>query len=194
MFLTVKQAEERLNSEKNLASRFNKNNDNNNDNFGRAIKQPIETYENSQVVSISEKTIHLPGKIGINLSEEIRTQIAIRARAGESQPSLAREFGVTQANISSIERGNTKGINEDQVKKTIDSARDLALERLMQSLGLLTEDKLSGCSAKDLSVIASNMGRVVEKINPKTEQPDNINFIIYAPELKQEKSYKTIEI
>jgi hypothetical protein len=64
----------------------------------------------------------------------------------------------------------------------------------MASLGLLTDDKLTGCSAKDLSTIASNMGRVVEKIQDKVETPDNINFIIYSPELKQERAFKTIEV
>lgn len=186
MFLTNEQAEVRLNSEKNLANRFARGND-------KKVPEKVTEITQAEVI-ITEKVIHLPGKNGINLSEEVRTEIATRARLGESQTNLASEFNITQANVSSIERGRTKGIDEVKVEETTNRARDLALERLMQSLGLLTEDKLSGCSAKDLSVIASNMGRVVEKINPKTVQADNINFIIYAPELKQERAYETVEI
>ena len=173
MFLTKEQAEKRLSSENNLANRFN-----------------------SSQVEITEKVIQLPGKKpgSINLEKEVRNEIAIRARLGETQVSLAKEFKVITPTVSSIERGKVKGIDEDKVEKAINEVRDRALDRLMHSLGLITDDKLSGCSAKDLSVIASNMGRVVEKVTPKTEGPDNINFIIYSPELKKEQAFDVVEI
>jgi len=81
-----------------------------------------------------------------------------------------------------------------KIEQTIVEVKDRALDRLMHTLGLLTDDKLSGCSAKDLSVIASNMGRVVERTSPKEERPDGLTFIIYAPELKQERAYDVVEI
>lgn len=179
MFLNNTQVEERLKSEKNLAN---------------ASWLPCNAKSPETQVTITEKTIHSPGKNGVNLSKEERTEIAIQSRLGESQVAIARDHGITQANVSSIERGKTKGIDEKKVEGVISSVKDRALDRLMTSLGLLSDDKLSGCSAKDLSVIASNMGRVVEKITPKETAPDNINFIIYSPELKQERAYDVIEI
>lgn len=194
MFLTNKQAEERLNSEKNLANRFGKKDSFNSFNTRELVNQE-DSVKESNIISIEERTILSAGKNRINLSEEERTNIAIESRAGLStQVEIARAAGLNNMTVQNIHSGKTKGIDEERVKKTLDSVRDTALERLMSSLGLLTDDKLSGCSAKDLSVIASNMGRVVEKIQPKETQPDNINFIIYAPELKQEKYYETVEI
>lgn len=171
MFLTDEQAKERLNSEKNLANRFSSN----------------------RQVTIEEREILRPGKNRENLKEEVRDEIATRARLGEKGTSLAKEFGVTQGEVSAIKTGKVP-IDEEKVGKTISEVRDRALDRLMSSLGLLTDDKLSGCSAKDLSVIASNMGRVVEKTFPRSEGSDKINLIIYAPELRQEKSYNVIEV
>lgn len=173
MFLTEKQAEERLASGKNLAN---------------------AEFLKSQSVSVTEKKLILPGKNRINLKIEERNEIAARARTGESASSIAREKGITVATVTNIANGKTKGVDEEKIEKIIGEARDRALDRLMASLGLITDDKLSGCSAKDLSVIASNMGRVVEKIRDKVEQPDNINFIIYAPELKQERAYDSVEV
>jgi predicted transcriptional regulator len=173
MLLTEEQANERLNSEKNLANRFSRSDE------GR----------------IEERVINRPGKeqgLG-NLSPEAKNEIAIRSRLGESQVALANEFGVTQPTVSYIERGKTK-TDEEKVESAINQVRDKALERLMHSLGLITDDKLSGCSAKDLSTIASNMSRVVEKTIPRAEVDNKINLVIYAPELRQEKSFKTIEI
>ncbi len=182
MFLDEQSARARLESDKNLANRF------------RA--SGFSVVENKPEIKLIEKEIKLPGNIEKrgNLSKAERTEIAIRSRTGENQLHIAREFGITQANVGVIERGKAKGIDEDKVQRIINNVKDRALDRLMASLGLLDDDKLSGCSAKDLSIIASNMGRVVEKVTPKTEAPDNINFIIYSPELKQEKAYDVVEI
>jgi len=193
MFLNDEQARARLESDKNLANRFRSS--------GFSVEEKPRLRVNSleetvELPKITEVPIKLPGNIEKrgNLSRDERNVIAIRARTGETQSSLAREFGITQANVGVIERGKAKGIDEAKVEQVINQVKDRALDRLMASLGLLDDDKLSGCSAKDLSIIASNMGRVVEKVTPKTEAPDNINFIIYSPELKQEKAYDVVEI
>ena len=145
--------------------------------------------------TITEKVITLSGKNRINLTRDERTNIAISARTGtQTQTELARANNLQLLTVHNIASGKTKGIDEERVKQVTNAVRDLALERLMASLGLLTDDKLTGCSAKDLSTIASNMGRVVEKIQDKAEQPDNINFIIYSPELKQERAFNVIEV
>jgi hypothetical protein len=185
MFLTEEQVEKRLNSEKNLARAT----------FITRQESRVTPEVTETQVQITEKSIPLPGKNRINLTKDERTEIAIETRSGSvSQVEAARAHGVEVLTVQNIHKGKTKGIDENKVEEVLDSVRDRALNRLMQSLGLLTDDKLSGCSAKDLSVIASNMGRVVEKITPKTETPDNINFIIYSPELKQERAYERVEI
>lgn len=207
MFLNAKQAERRLKSEKNLARaaflpHIAKNPEG-------ALETALETIQEIQGIEIqetfideceqistqiTEKIIPLSGKNRVNLTREERTEIAIEARLGKSQTEIARERSINNLTVHNIAHGKTKGIDEDKVESAINEVKDLALQRLMTSLGLLTDDKLSGCSAKDLSVIASNMGRVVEKVSPKVEQPDNINFVIYAPELKQERAFETVEI
>lgn len=174
MFLNNTQAEERLKSSSNLAN--------------------AEWLPKKPEVQIIEKVISLPGKNRVNLTKDERTEIAIETRTGEKQTVVARDRGLTQLAVHNITHGKVKGIDEKKVEETINEVKDRALSRLMTSLGLLTDDKLSGCSAKDLSVIASNMGRVVEKISPKETQPDNINFIIYSPELKQERAFEVVEI
>ena len=213
MFLTNEQANARLNSEKNLALRFGKSeqlNPRSQEVPARAIdpdaREAIDAREDAkdpeslsglpQVThTITEKVIPLNGKNRINLTRDERTEIAIQTRTGaSSQTVVAQEHNINLLTVNNIHQGKTKGIDEARVKEVTDSVRDHALDRLMASLGLLTDDKLSGCSAKDLSVIASNMGRVFDKIRDKVETPDNINFIIYSTELKQERAYDVIDI
>lgn len=189
MFISEEQATRRLNHESNLANLLR-----------RAPQVPTEEQTETQneafIPEIVEETINAPGRtVGKkSLTPDTLTEIAIRARLGERQQTLANEYGITQEHVSQIKNGKAKSVNEESVGVAIKEVRDIALERLMKSLNLLTDDKLSGCSAKDLSVIASNMGRVVEKTLPKSELADQINLVIYAPEMRQEKAYPVIEI
>lgn len=201
MFLTDSQAEKRLSSEKNLAratflrSDSNQTRAKNPEEITESVTESVPISGEVLTGTVTEKVISLNGKNRINLTREERNEIAIETRTGlHSQTESAKNHNLNLITVHNITQGKTKGIDEDKVNQVISSVRDRALDRLMHSLGLLTDDKLSGCSAKDLSLIASNMGRVVEKIQNKVEQPDNINFIIYAPELKQERSFETIEI
>lgn len=185
MFLTEEQLDARLKSESNLANRFSRP-----DSSG-STQQPQEEVKVPEVI---EKQIPHIGRTTISIPIPVRTEIAIRARLGERQETLAQEFGTCQENVSNIKNGKIQGVNEAEVSETISKVRDKALDRLMTSLGLLTDDKLSGCSAKDLSVIASNMGRVVEKTLPKSEAPDRVMLVVYTPEIKPEKNYNSVEV
>lgn len=173
MYISEDSARARLESENNLANRF-----------GNRNAPP----------QVQEEALKQPGKDRSNLTVEERTEIATRARLGENQEELGKEFGVTQENVSQIKNGKVKGVDEDKVNAEIAKVRDKALDRLMTSLGLITDDKLSGCNARDLSTIAANMGRVVEKTMPKVESNDRVNIIIYSPEIKDERTFKTLEI
>lgn len=170
MFITKEQAKERLENPENLANRFN----------------------------IEERIIKLPGKkLGSkNLSIEERTDIAIETRLGEKTEIVAQNHEVREITAAKIKSGarDSGEIDEKRVTETISQVRDKALDRLMHSLGLLDNDKLSGCNAKDLSIIAANMGRVVEKTAPKEQQGAQVNVIIYSPELRKEASFEKIEI
>lgn len=172
MFLNEEQANARLNNERNLANRFRVN----------------------EQTNIVEEVIKRPGKNRTNLTVEERTEIAIRTNLGELGTAIAEEKGITPQVVSHIKNGRIQGVDTQAVDKAVAEVRDKALDRLMASLDLISNDKLSGCSAKDLSLIAANMGRVVDKTIPKSDSPDKIQLVIYTPELRQEKSFESVEV
>lgn len=165
MEISQKQAEERLNNPENLASRF----------------------------SVIEIPIMRPGKNRPNLTPAQREEIAIRSRTGEKQTDLAKEFGITQGNVSHIERGKTE-IDETTVTPAVQSIQDKALNRLMSTLGLLDDDRLSGCNAKDLSVIAGNMAKVVALTTAKEKSDNHTTVIVYSPETRGEHTFRTASV
>jgi predicted transcriptional regulator len=130
----------------------------------------------------------------VNLSVEERTEIAIAARGGENQTVIAERHGVTQAEVSYIEKGKIQGTDEEAVESELETVRRRAVGRLLASLGLLTDDKISGASAKEISVIAANMGRVVQNTMPQQNNQAGINLIVYAPTLRAESGFKVHEV
>ena len=174
MHITEKQALERLNSPNNLANRF--------------------ARVDNQIVQVEERVIHSPGKNRVNLDENTRTEIAIQARLGMNQNDIARDFGVTQGEVSQIKNNKVQGVDERAVERSLNEVRDQAVLKLMESLGLITSDKLSALGAQALSIVAANMSKVVEKTMPNKDNKNNINLIIYTPEMRSERGFDFVEI
>ena len=80
------------------------------------------------------------------------------------------------------------------INRTTEKIRDLALEKLMASLGIIDDETLSSCSAKDASTVARNLAGVVEKLSPKDAVASGATLIIYAPQPREEKHYQTIDV
>lgn len=207
MFLTEEQAKARLNSGRNLANLFSlektseaQEDARDQNSPDRAQPRPFEPPEVSKIekaetrtFTVEEHILSLSGKNRTNLSRETRNEIALRARLGEKTSALAAEFQITQGNVSHIKTGRTHGIDEKEIVESLSEVRDKALDRLMVSLGLITDEKLAKCNAKELSVVAANMGKVVEKTIPR-DSVDRINLVIYTPELKQERAFDVVDI
>lgn len=113
---------------------------------------------------------------------------------GETQAEVAKEFGVAQQTISSNFRGfDLSKDSSRRIDSRRQSAQSTALDKLMDTLGLLTVDKMKNCKATDLSSIASNMSKVVDKMDKREGNTNNI-LIIHAPKMKDEKEFETISI
>jgi hypothetical protein len=179
MLLTTEEAEARLSSSSNIATRFSCN-----------PEIQMGPIQEAQVISMPKKGREF-GKS--NMPTFLRTQIAVLSHF-ENQKDVAKEFSTTQPHVSNIKNGKHEQ-DLDAVEQVLGKVRDVALEKLMASMGLLDSDKLSACSARDLSGIAANMSKVVEKTLPKQQnQVAQVNLVIYAPAQKEESSFRTIEI
>lgn len=187
MFKTEEQINERLKSERNLVNRFGKL---------KYIEEiaPAPTNEDYDKI-LNIIPLGQPGNTSKpKLDSETKDEIAFRARAGETQVSLAAEFNVSQSAIGEIEQGRTK-VNEEAVNKRLDSISDVAMTKLLESIGYITSDKMDKCKATDLSSIAANMSKVVSNVRTKTDSSGPVvNVNVYAPELRNERTFKTIEV
>jgi len=138
--------------------------------------------------------------------ESIRALIAGDKIAGNGTiKEIAKAYGVstsavtsyaddsTSRNDAAIGRIDTKlQEHNDKVRNKI---RGRAQNKLALALKHITEDKLEGSRATDLSTIAANLSKVVDKTTPKSEGPsvtNNIHF--YSPQQIGPNNFETIDV
>jgi len=190
MFLTEKQASERLNNPNNLANRLAE--------FRRSKKLVLD--EPSATLAVS-KAVHLP-----RMSIPERASLADKALSGEyTNLELAEEYAVSPATVSRIksqaieierqdyllEHGERPEARNERVKEEV---KNRAIDKMMLSMGLITEEGLSKLNAVGLASVATNLSKVAKNIDPPQAQGPLINLVIYSPETRSEDSYKIIEI
>jgi len=133
-----------------------------------------------------------------NTPAPIRDIISTLANVpGAKTVDIAAEFGVSHQTVSDYKNGKNGGhgsFKPDEKAETIEQIKDLALKKLMQSLGLISEEKLTDCDAKTLSGIAANISRVHGALNPVQSAGDQVNLVVYSPQLREESKYKIVDV
>lgn len=116
--------------------------------------------------------------------------------------STQEAFGVkSTASLHAMAHGKTSpyGPEVPELKSKVDAlvgnAQEKAAEKLLSALGLLTPEKLENVKAKDLSSIAADMSRIIEKTTPKQAGTAGTQILIYAPKQQvTEEKYEVIEV
>lgn len=118
-----------------------------------------------------------------------RTTVGILGHL-DSVKNVAKEFGATPGQVQSAMTTANPAVAKarEEAKERI---ADIALTRLMESMNLLTPDKLENEKPRDIANIAAQMSKVHKNLsgggddgNPKPAQ-----IIVYAPQIRTEKSF-----
>jgi hypothetical protein len=101
------------------------------------------------------------------------------------------EFGIPKTSVNDIKNGKH---SFDPLKKHRHDAHEKALETMLESMDLI-RPKLSNISkATDLSKIAADMARVVEKTTPKEAAQNNLKVVVFAPRMKDENEFEELAV
>ena len=165
-----------------------------------------ESREELHQTSIQHREIKRPGNNRPWLSQQERTRIFTEVAAAPlddnkiTHTEIALRHGVAVSTVSDIANhvrrvpDTDRSVNQAEIDKALDKVREAAIDRLMAGLGQLTNDKIAAHNAKDISSICSNMARVVQQTIPQDKAAQQINLIVYTPELRQEKNFDVVEI
>jgi len=182
MFLDPEKAEERLNSPNNLANRL------------AAFRKERKVLEENNVALIN------PGRQLPRLPPQVKEELKEKALSGQfTRKELAEEYGVSPPAVGYLTKQARK--EEEEKKSSVREAfltqalQNVASEKMLLAMGLITEEKLATLKARELAQISSSLASVVSATSPKNASPGTaINLVVYAPEVRQESSYKMVEI
>ena len=119
--------------------------------------------------------------------------------------ATARAFDMSPDAVGGYVKGATRYSREAnaEMQRTMDSTRkeikdrviDTATQRLLTTVGLISEEEISGIGPVAQAKVAVSLAGVVDKLTEKKEQQLGIQLgvVVYSPNLKQENDYPTVE-
>lgn len=130
----------------------------------------------------------------------IREIVAECSINGEKPDVISRNFNVSLSSISAYKNGSTSTSSYDQNNKVSARSRiaNKAQGKLLDALNCLTEDKISGSKATEISSIAKDMSSIVEKLNGRVIENQNdgpqVHLHLYGPKQKSLEHYEVIDL
>lgn len=134
----------------------------------------------------------------------MRNVIGEEAIKGTPVDELSKIFGISKSSISAYKNGanSTASYNDGdpKLKKHIDTVKEsiagTAREKIIAALSCIDEHKLAEEKLRDVAGIAKDMATVMEKMEGTDKNIGNqVNqVIVYAPRMREEDDYKTIDV
>ena len=121
----------------------------------------------------------------------VKSTVAVLTRMGECDSDVARTFGISSRHAGNIERGTT-ALPEEKVESELDKIRVKVTGVIQNALEHITDDKLANNTAASNSTIIRNLFPLIDnrKMEEFANQPQ---VIVYAPTVRDERSYTVVE-
>lgn len=200
MFISEKEAQRRLKSIKNLSNSLNFSGAPGKNGSVAATSGPV-SYRTEAVNAGTFATSHTPVISGIpsgipqeNISKENNDKLKIIAKSlatqGVADSAISAELNIPKSDILSSDKEVSA-----RMRAGVDRIHDLAINRMMIALGLMTQDKFEDAILRDLNGSISALSKVIDQTRPKDEDEKiGVQFIVHAPESKKLKQYSIIDV
>jgi len=135
---------------------------------------------------------------GTRHGQAFQAEVAALARLRTAR-EVAEISGISERQVKNLKAARSDGEHAnsalaDATQQKLETVRDVALDKLMLSLGLINKDTTRTLSAKDAALVASAMAKVVDRTSDKRFQNQNNVLVIYSPLQKTEAKFQTVEV
>lgn len=158
-------------------------------------------------IRVSERKSRGRSHGDVNVPDSLRKLIANEhlEKGREAALEFAKEFGLSASSVSAYAKGATSTASysspsmdlQKYLTKRKTRLTKKALKVLQASLDEITPDKLSQLKVKDCASIAKDMSVISKNLEPDKETEAGAQrpqFVIYAPQVRDERSYDTIVV
>lgn len=142
----------------------------------------------------------------VNVPESLRKIIGETSvmEGRKSALELAEALGISPSSVSAYSHSATSTATYNEPDSELEShlqtrkskVANTALTRLSRSLKILTTDKISTATPREVASIAKDMAAVVKMMEPENTGKDNgvkqPQFVVFAPTFRDERTFETI--
>jgi hypothetical protein len=204
MFISEAEAQRRLNSCKNIANFLNFSGARLNhvhkvpEKIGSAKATSLPENlgcETEKTGNIATRTPEL-GPISKSgpISEENNNKLKIITRSLQAQ-GVADSTIAAELNVSRKEINISNASVDNRVRANMERIRDLAMDRMLIALGLMTQDKFDNAPLKELNGSVSALSKVIDQTRiDNVEASLGVQFIVHAPKTKDLKQYNIVDV
>jgi hypothetical protein len=137
-----------------------------------------------------------------NTPESVRNVIAEERINGTPSKELARLFNVGDQIPYAYSKGaHSQSSYHDRntsVAKHIKSVQERissrAAKRINFAFDALTPEKIAEEDARSIAGIAKDMSAIIKNMTPEVKVDNNVQFVVFAPRMKDEQDYQVIEV
>lgn len=137
-----------------------------------------------------------------NLPEAVRKIASEALLEGARAKQVCEALDISPASAAAYKNGAHSTATYDKPNIELKSHNEKVKERIngrasnvmLKALKHITEDKMRESKPTDLSQIAANMARVIEKTAPKESIAAQTNIIFYTPKQISSSSFEVIDV
>ena len=145
------------------------------------------------------------GKGNTEIPEDVRKFIAEAGLLGASNAELSQLMDVSQSSVSAYKHGATststyhdkQPVLVDHINRARKRVTKKAGRVLANSLDSLADVKFNLLKPKDVASIARNMAAIIRDMEPEqanVTEDKRVQFIMFAPTVKQESHFDAIDV
>lgn len=144
------------------------------------------------------------GKGNKEVPEVLRKVIAGEVIEGGSANEISEAFGISKSSISAYKNNATSTTSYHEPVKSLQEHNfivrnkivDLSRSKLKKAIRFIDDDKLAGCNAVQLALVAKNMSSIANENDmvSNKHEGNKQSVIIYRPRIKEEDSFEIISV
>lgn len=143
------------------------------------------------------------GKGTSEVPEVLRKVIAGEVIEGGNVSEVSDAFGISKSSISAYKNNATSTTSYHEPVKSLQEHNfavrnkivELSRSKLKKAIRFIDDDKLAGCNAVQLSMVARNMSSIANENDVMIKDNSNKqSVIIYRPRIKEEDSFEIISV
>lgn len=125
------------------------------------------------------------------IPSSLRSIIGFQARF-DTAKNVAEAFDVAPITAHLAKESYSDPEARKEIKSKLGEVRDLALEKMLTSMGVVSSEKIKKLSVRGALNVVKTMAHVIEKTGEKDQNPGNTNIVIYAPQVKTESDFANV--